>query len=189
MAKELTIREQRLAERHVAGDNGIEAARFAGYSGNDNTLTITASQVLSRPKVKEYIAKLREPEIRSALLSKDEKRAYLAALIRTPIGEIGPDSILCQEYSSETTGGGRRGKLKQGVYPEGNEVTGPAKTLRRVKMADKLRAIDLDSKLAGHFEAERMIVDVGQNTLEAIRERAKTMGSPMSVAKPNTPPQ
>lgn len=189
MAKELTIREKRLAERHVAGDNGTTAARTAGYSGDDKVLRVTAAQVLARNSVKEYVAKLREPEIRSALLSKDEKRAYLAALIRTPIGEIGPDSILCQEYTSETSGGGKRGKLKQGVYPEGNEKSGPSKTLRRVKMADKLRAIDLDSKLAGHFEAEKITIETGPNTLAVLQERAKQVMSGLNKFTQNPPQQ
>lgn len=51
-----------------------------------------------------------------------------------------------------------------------------------VKMQDRLRAIELDAKLAGQFEPDRTEIDVGPRTLQSIRERAETIHSAM-VAK------
>lgn len=51
-----------------------------------------------------------------------------------------------------------------------------------VKMQDRLRAIELDAKLAGQFEPDRTEIDVGPRTLLSIRERAATIHSAM-VAK------
>lgn len=42
---------------------------------------------------------------------------------------------------------------------------------------DKLRAIKLDSKLAGHFTPEPVKVEVGPTTLDEIRERANKVAS------------
>jgi phage terminase small subunit len=44
----------------------------------------------------------------------------------------------------------------------------------------RIRAIEVDSKLAGHYEADRLEVDNGPRTLDAVRERAKSMASAMS---------
>lgn len=43
---------------------------------------------------------------------------------------------------------------------------------RTEKTADRLRAIELDAKLAGHFEPERIEVEAGGKALASIRERA-----------------
>lgn len=46
----------------------------------------------------------------------------------------------------------------------------------------RIRAMELDAKLAGHFEPDRVEVETGPYTLESIRERAKTVASLMSLA-------
>lgn len=45
-----------------------------------------------------------------------------------------------------------------------------------VKDADKLRAIELHSKLLGHFEPDRMELEFGNKTLQIIKERAAQVG-------------
>lgn len=42
----------------------------------------------------------------------------------------------------------------------------------KVKIQDRLRAMEIDAKLAGHFEPDRIEVEAGPNTLQAIKERA-----------------
>lgn len=49
-----------------------------------------------------------------------------------------------------------------------------------VKVADKLRAIELHSKLLGHFEPDRKEIEFGNQALQSIRERAKELGFAMS---------
>jgi len=48
--------------------------------------------------------------------------------------------------------------------------------------SDRIRAIEVDAKLAGHFEPDRMAVETGPSTLESIRERARNVASLMSLA-------
>ena len=52
---------------------------------------------------------------------------------------------------------------------------------------DRLRACAEDYKLAGHYEPEKHVVDAGPKTLDAIRERARKMVSPLSRAKEAQP--
>ncbi len=48
------------------------------------------------------------------------------------------------------------------------------------KTQDRLRAIEIDAKLAGDFAPERVELETGPKTLEAVRERARTMASALS---------
>lgn len=45
----------------------------------------------------------------------------------------------------------------------------------------RIRAIEIDAKLAGHFEPERVEVETGPTSFDAIRERARTMASPFAL--------
>lgn len=45
------------------------------------------------------------------------------------------------------------------------------------KLPDRLRALELDAKLAGQFEPDRTEIDVGQRSLQSIKERAATVVS------------
>lgn len=141
MASGLTLKQQRLAERHVAGDTGLEAARFAGYSGSDNNLMVMASTTLSLPKVRAYIAELRKPETKAAIKSKDAKLKFLASVI------------------------------------EGKDF----------KMGDRLRAVDIANRMAGHYEAEKVVLETGDNTLAFLQDRAKEVMSGLNKFT-STPP-
>lgn len=48
------------------------------------------------------------------------------------------------------------------------------------KPADRIRAIEVDSKLAGHYAVEKVEVDTGPNLLASIEERAKRVGAVLS---------
>jgi hypothetical protein len=106
-------------------------------------------------------------------------------VVRTPVGSIGPDSWLCQAFREvvKVQVPVRERELDQPGHdhdgtadPDGREIV----IRRRVKMVDKLRAIDLDSKLAGHFSkpepppAEPGAAPVTVN-LEAIRQAAQRL--------------
>jgi hypothetical protein len=45
-----------------------------------------------------------------------------------------------------------------------------------------IRAIEVDAKLAGHFEPDRMEIEAGPNTLATAKERAQKVASLMSLA-------
>jgi phage terminase small subunit len=44
----------------------------------------------------------------------------------------------------------------------------------------RLRAIEIDAKLAGYFAPDQMVVETGPKTLEAVKERAAAMASAMA---------
>jgi hypothetical protein len=47
---------------------------------------------------------------------------------------------------------------------------------------DRLRALAEDNRMEGHYEPEKLEIDAGPNTLEAIQQRAKRMASALSLA-------
>ena len=49
------------------------------------------------------------------------------------------------------------------------------------KPADWLRAIEIDARLAGHFEPERVEVETGPRTLDEIRARANAVASGLDL--------
>ncbi|HJP81433.1 MAG TPA: hypothetical protein VJ841_03515 [Candidatus Saccharimonadales bacterium] len=55
--RSLTIREARLIRGVVAGKTKRQAARDAGYTGSNETVSVTASRVLSKANVQEALAK------------------------------------------------------------------------------------------------------------------------------------
>lgn len=187
--KPLTVRQERFAQHYAAGSNGTQAYLEAGYPVSATVAGVQAHKMLKVTKVAARIAALRakaEGKMeKKTLLSIEEKRAFLADLLRATPRDLGPDSPLCQEYSEDRIAGGTRGKLKRGKKPSGNESEEMPVIRRKMKMGDKLRVIELDSKLAGHFEPEQLVVETGPVTLDTLREIAARVRlvSPLIMAR------
>jgi hypothetical protein len=81
-------------------------------------------------------------------LSIMEKRKFLARIVRTPAGAVTKDSDLCQEWSESSTDAG---------------------SCMKIKMPDKLKAIQIDNDLAGEGDNAKLGT--------AVEALAKLMGS------------
>ena len=171
---ELTEQQKRFCVAYVASFNATQAYLEAGYRCTTKSAEACASRLLSTGKVKAYLEELRRPLVESKKITLEELLGSLADIIRTPVGAIGPDSPICQEYVEEITGEGEpRGKLKRGNADRGNEVSTLPRRVRRVKMPDKLRAIDMAAKLLGLYAPEKIEVETGPITLETIKSIAE----------------
>ena len=176
----LNIQQQRFAELVVSGESDVQAYMKATKNPSVANAEKNAWRMRDHEGVKAYIAQLRKPETKAALRKKDDNLRFLAEVIGTALRDIGPDSPLCVEYSEDFIAGGSRGKLKRGDAPSGNEVAGVDVIRRRVKKPDPLRAIELYSRLLGHFEPDRTEIDVGPKTLLSIKERAEQVVSALA---------
>jgi len=138
MSKPLNTRQRKFVENYVnKGLSIAESVRRAGYSiasGKIEDASSYGCKLLRQDRVKAYLAKLKEKQFSKDVLSMAEKRAYLARAVRTPVGEITEASDLAQEVT----------------FSEGKEGSS-----RKVKAVDKLKAIELDSKIAGDFYSDR----------------------------------
>src|SRR5688572_30821085 len=137
-------RHEAFAQAVASGLNASEAYRRVYQSTVKNADTLSARLSV---KVRDRIKEIQTAAATSAVLTLAEKREFLAKLIRTPIGDVDERSILCQAAEYQVAGG-MRGKLRRGDAESGNEQAEPAVTTVRIKMADKLKAIELDAKLA-----------------------------------------
>lgn len=81
--------------------NGTEAARAAGWRGDDRTLAVTASQLLRNPKVIEAIKAREVKELRPAIMSRQERQAFWSAIAR---GEDGDGEMQHRLKASELLG-------------------------------------------------------------------------------------
>jgi hypothetical protein len=136
MSRPLTTKQKRFLENHVIKGMSIaESVRRAGYnvtSGRSEDYGSLGCRMLKTDRVRNYFEKLKAKEFSKMALSVEEKRAFLARAVRCDVSS--PDADLIQEVS-ETSG-------EHGVS-------------RRVKVVDRLRALELDSKIAGDFYSDR----------------------------------
>jgi Terminase small subunit len=136
MNKPLNTRQKKFCDNYIIKGLSIsESVRRAGYSiksGKSEDAGSYGCKLLRQDRVKAYIAKLREKEFSKVAMSVAEKRAYLARAVRCDVSN--PDADLVQEVSETMS--------DKGVS-------------KKVKVVDKLRAIELDSKIAGDFYSDR----------------------------------
>lgn len=112
----------------IKGMSAAEAYREV-FGSKGQTAEVNGCKL--RAKCELRIAEFREEAAARAkekdFLTIEEKRAFLAKVVRTPLAEVSRESELCQEWSETTTKDG------------GSE---------RIKMPSKLDAIKLDNELA-----------------------------------------
>jgi len=143
MDRELTGKQKKALQNHAKGMDKGEAYIKAGYKCKSNAVGSAAMvRLLKNVKAKSYLDGLLEQATSEAVLTIREKREYLASLVRTPVGHVDLDSPLAQEVQHTEDG-------------------------TKIKMPDKLRALDLDSKLAGDYAPVE--VEVTNSLLDQIR--------------------
>lgn len=177
MPKTLNVRQQRFCEFIAAGESQTDAYLKAGFKVDKSVARRNAARLLTNADIKSRVAELREPQTKAALRKKEDNLQFLAEVIATPLSRIGPDSPLCVEYVEEYISGAPEGKRRRGHASAGKEIASPVIIRRRVKKLDPLRAIEIYSKMLGHFEPDRTEIAVPSKTLLSIKERALQVAS------------
>jgi phage terminase small subunit len=138
-SRPLNLRQRKFVENHILKGMSISESVFrAGYSIASRKVEDASSygcKLLRQDRVKAYVSKLREKSFEGMELSYKEKRSFLARCVRTSVSAINADSDLAQEVVEE-------------VDAHGN-------VRRRVKAVDRLRALEVDNKMAGHDWKDR----------------------------------
>lgn len=136
---QITPQQQIFADAVIQGMPQIEAYRKAGYKfKNAATGWAASSRLAARPDVSAYIAAARMTAAKSAVLTLQEKREFLARIVRTPLRAIDPndpdhkDGDLIKKYKYSSTHG-----------EEGDRET------EEFEKLDPLKALELDNKLSG----------------------------------------
>ena len=134
----------------------MRAYSEAGYSNRGKNAEANATRMMENDGVKSRLAEIRTKTAANLKLKREDLARHLYAAVMTPIGDLDANSPLLQEFSI-----GKDGQ-------------------KRVKSIDKIAAARLLCEMMGWKEPEQVVIETGPNTLDAVRERAKTMTSAMS---------
>lgn len=137
MPKQNTLnrRQQLFCHYLTEGESQAQSYLKAGFKANTiQQAGSNAIRLMRTERVASYLSKLKDIQFTKQALSYAEKRAFLSRVVRTPVGELNEGSDLAQEVTITES--------KEG-------------TSKKIKAVDKLRAIEIDSKLAGDFYSDR----------------------------------
>lgn len=82
MAKKLTAKQLRFIEAYQG--NATEAARLAGYTGNDNVLGVTGFQLLRDPKISQLIKERESKAISSLIATREDRQKFWTKYMNDP---------------------------------------------------------------------------------------------------------
>lgn len=151
---EISPRQARLCHLISLGMANNTAYFEAGYGSPTTTpaaASTAANSILREPKVKAYMQHLREASFLANVLTLAEKRSFLADVVRTPVGSIGKDDKLAQVL-----------RFHKGEMTE-------------IRMPDKLKAVELDAKLAGELAENQVAVNIG---MQLVNDRLAAIDLP-----------
>ena len=80
LAQKLTKKERIFADEYVKTTNGTQSAITAGYS--EKTASVTASKMLRKPKVRQYIDAIMDESSKDTIATADEVLEYLTRVVR-----------------------------------------------------------------------------------------------------------
>jgi hypothetical protein len=130
---ELTERERLYAQARATGMSMAKSYHAAGYAKlKTKHAQAKGALIEKRPRVQAYLEQIRELHLRNAQMTLVERRTALASIVRATPNDINAESALA---SVSVDGDGKM-------------------TLAGPKVSDKLKAIELDSRLAGDLQGE-----------------------------------
>ncbi len=84
--RDLTGRQLRFAQAYAG--NGTEAARLAGYTGDDEALSVTASKLLRHPKVAALIRDRENEANRPLIATRHDRQAFWTKVMQDTAEEM-----------------------------------------------------------------------------------------------------
>lgn len=78
----LTERQRRFVEAYSERANATLAARAAGYTGSDETLAVTGSQLLRNPKVAKVLDAIARKRTAASIMSREDRLVKLSQIAR-----------------------------------------------------------------------------------------------------------
>jgi hypothetical protein len=138
------------------------------FGTSKNTASTEATRLEKAPEIKAEIARLKQKTETSATLSRQEKREFLARVVRAEYPQIDPEDPLSPNLDLVES--------MQRHYNKDGELTRIS-----FKLPSKTSAIEIDNKMAGHNEPEEhnvtfeggvMLVPLGGATLDQWEKEA-----------------
>lgn len=146
-------RHEEFAKFCAKGKEDAEAYRLAGFKGSDHAKR--AWDIRKRQEVSQRIEWLKRASATALTLTSQEKREFLALSVRTAIGQVDENHVLCQSM--------KRKRLMGSEDEDGWEV-------EEIKAVDKLNAIKIDNEMSGDNAPQKHEVTVDADKLEWVRK-------------------
>jgi len=171
----LNAAQQRFAEALAEGKNQTEAyAKAFPKSKNPgpDAGRLMSEESPKKPEIEAEVIRIRKRVQELAggtVLTQLEKRQFLALSVRTPIGFIDENHVLCQSLK-------RRRIVKPGAViggEEGIENSFEEWEVEEIKAVDKIASIKIDNEMDTEMPSQRMEITVDAAKLEFLA-RIKT---------------
>lgn len=147
----LSARREKFVQAYVSGLSAKRAYEMA--YGKSSGAKASASRLLTFVNVLARLRELQQKQVIAALMTRDLARQYLYRVVFTPIGQVDPSSDLCQSF--EVQGHAESPDVRElGGANSPVKKPGWKRSSVKIVMPDKLRAIELDSKLSGEWYAK-----------------------------------
>lgn len=137
----LTLKQQKFVDHYNLYGHGTDAARAAGYKGNDVTLATVATENLKKHQIASAIKSQREELKQASIATAQERHEFLTSVMRGP------------KLSAE--------QMKLAL--ESGDIT----ALEGPKYSDRIKAAELLCKINGEFIEKKQIE--GGITVRVIR--------------------
>lgn len=151
-------RHERFAQLIASGKAASEAYGEV-YDRVGRVAETSGSRLMRNVKVQERIVELQEKAADESVLTLREIQQFLAAVVRGAVGEVGPDSPLCQEYTKRFEAGGESSSDYEVV---------------KIKVPCKLKAVELSAKLSGFLTEKREVTVESKASPVELESRLKT---------------
>jgi phage terminase small subunit len=162
----LNVRQEKFAQLVAGGMPAIRAYVKAGYSSNGRNPEGSASRLmLDNAGVAQRIAELKAGNEKRSEFTRDDMVQWLVDALKTPVGNIDETHHLAQEMVSEEIF----------VEQKGGQIL-----KRRIKTVGKNECARLLCDMMGWKAPEKREIDLGDKTLDAVREKAANIVSPLA---------
>jgi len=152
MARALTGPQKRFCLGIAEGLSQKDAYLKAYPKSAKKSAEAAGSRLLSNVKVQQEVARLQKQVEEKSVLTRLEKRQFLARVVRADIASLDRSSDLVDEWSETTTQSG------------GSE---------KIKMVSKATAIQIDNRMAGHEAPEKVELTASEGLISLLRSRHK----------------
>lgn len=119
-------RHEAFAQRIAKGESGAEAYREVYGDQVSNPRGLASDLLKDNPDISERVVELQAEGAKGVVMSLQTSLEYLTRVVTTPAGQVTEESDLCQSYKHTLTE-------------------------NSIKMPDKLKALELLSKLTGRL--------------------------------------
>lgn len=156
-------KHEKFAQLVANGTDSPAAAYCAVYKSHAKTAAANASKLVNTNAIARRIDELRalSAPTQKRFLTLDQKREFLALVVNTPADAVDERSPLCQQADFSES---------------------PSGTSRKLRMPDKLKALELDARLAGELRESHELEVVDRRATSAELQARLDAATPLLQA-------